>query len=564
MAIRRYNPPGILLPFGSRPSPRPLPPMQSGKPVTSDQPSEMRVDSPSTSAPAESSGSPDATRVFQPARAESVTGNSSPVVDVSATDPQETAREPTQNGSAVQAVNVDGMEATAISPEASSPSEPAVSAQTMPPLEPGRIEIVTIPAETSAGLAGANQLGTVSSDRMETAAAVEAPPDDDAFEESDLPEVGPDYTTNEPRWSGLDGPRPSPSLARARTQPAAAAEAPPDDGACEEWDLPEVEPDYVPSGPRRSGLDGPRPGLDGPRPGLARARDDDWPRLFTYADLCRIQSEEPEFILKNSLLAGTVTALIGPPTVGKSLYSIQIAVCVASGKPLAGELPAAPQPVMLVNAEDSAAEMARRIRAAVQAVNADEALIQRNLTVMDMSRTFTIVKKGGGTIRVEPTPEVMRIFRKAKRMGIKLIIFDPFVELYGADENSNEDMHAVLACLRTLARDTGCSVVIVHHAGKIEGNRITLNSSRGASSLGATVRAARAVSELDKADIARLQLDAGDERNHFKVDDLKMSYGPRKLQPTYFRRENVTIAGIATARIVVVDPDRQIGEQELP
>jgi RecA-family ATPase len=118
-------------------------------------------------------------------------------------------------------------------------------------------------------------------------------------------------------------------------------------------------------------------------------------------------------------------------------------------------------------------------------------------------------------------------------------------------------MQFVVATLRRFARAADCSVLLVHHTGKSDGTRVTLGSARGASSVGGAVRSARGVSDLDKADLAHLNLQASEARDWFKVDDVKMSYAPRRPMPTYFRRVGVTVDGLSTPKIVVMAPDQQ-------
>jgi RecA-family ATPase len=282
-------------------------------------------------------------------------------------------------------------------------------------------------------------------------------------------------------------------------------------------------------------------------------------RFLSFSELCALSLVAPQYISGNWLMTGVVSLLLGVPGVGKSLYAILMAVCAAAGIAVAGEWQAEAVPVLLINAEDAPPLTARRVRAAISLLGADLRLMERNLTVLEFRKSTVLITRGGRT-RVESTQEGLRIFARAREMGVKLIVVDPFLETHDVEENSNEDMHAVLGTYRAVARDGNCAILVVHHIGKPDGTKVTLGSSRGASSVGGAIRAARAVSELDKSDIARLGISTSEARDYFKVDDLKLSYARRRQQPIYFRRESVLIDGIDTPQIVVVDPDAQEDE----
>ncbi len=253
------------------------------------------------------------------------------------------------------------------------------------------------------------------------------------------------------------------------------------------------------------------------------------------------------------LFSGGVSALVGQPGVGKSLYTTAMAVCAATGMSLAGEAPPRAVATLLVNAEDTVGETWRRAKAFALSIGADLALLEQNLLVMDMTVSFRLALKTPSR-EIEDTREAMRFWAKVQRFGIKLIVFDPYIEFTAGNETDNDDQHRVMALIRKRARDLGCAVVIVHHTGKLEG-RPTLSAIRGASAIGGVVRSARVVTELTKKEVEVLRLSAGEDRNWFAVDDLKNSYGPRIARPFYYQRLSTVVDGIVTPYIVYRDPE---------
>jgi RecA-family ATPase len=256
------------------------------------------------------------------------------------------------------------------------------------------------------------------------------------------------------------------------------------------------------------------------------------------------------------LRKGEVAALIGTSGMGKSLLLTAILVSVASGVPLAGEGPTEPHPAVIVCAEESMVEMKLRIEAAAEAAGADRRLVDQNLHVLDAEGHFSIAQKTGVDRRAV-TRQAHRFFRLNRQIGAKLVGLDPLIELHDLNENDNGDMHFLAAALRNVAREAEASVIVTHHIGKLDGGKVTIGSARGASSLVGAVRAARSLADLSAGDHNLLGIDAAEAADYFKVEDLKMSYAPRRKEPTYFQRVSVDIRGMQVPKLVVPIPRRR-------
>jgi hypothetical protein len=157
------------------------------------------------------------------------------------------------------------------------------------------------------------------------------------------------------------------------------------------------------------------------------------------------------------------------PKTGKSFFALELAVAVASGTPGAGRWPVAtPGPVLLLAAEDPVAVVVQRL--AALAASRGRALAALPLALI----AEPVVRLPEGLARLAATVAHLRP---------QLLVLDPLIRLHRADENSAPEMAAILDGLRTLARDTACAVLLVHHARKAPAGSSPGQGLRGSSDL---------------------------------------------------------------------------------
>jgi hypothetical protein len=102
--------------------------------------------------------------------------------------------------------------------------------------------------------------------------------------------------------------------------------------------------------------------------------------------------------------------------------------------------------------------------------------------------------------------------REVERIEPALVLFDPWFEILGADENSNSETRPAIKYLRSLTKRFQCTVGVVHHAGKAGADKRQLDRIRGASSLPHASRAVFFFEFLPEG---------------IRVENLKMSRAPR-------------------------------------
>jgi len=175
------------------------------------------------------------------------------------------------------------------------------------------------------------------------------------------------------------------------------------------------------------------------------------------------------WLLDGLFPAGGAGILGGAPKSMKSFLAAEMAVAVASGSACAGHFAALdPGPVLLLAAEDPPAILLERLAALAAAHD----------TTLDRLPVHVIVEP-----RVRLPAGLPRLVATVERHRPRLLVLDPLIRLHDADENSSQEMSAILDGLRALARGSSTAVLLVHHVRKAAAGHTGGNSLRGSSDL---------------------------------------------------------------------------------
>ena len=176
------------------------------------------------------------------------------------------------------------------------------------------------------------------------------------------------------------------------------------------------------------------------------------------------------WLLADLLLVGAAAILGGAPKAGKSYFALELAVAVASGTAAAGRFAVpTPGPVLLC-AEDPPAVVVRRLAALAAAR-------ERTLASLPLE---VIVEAG-----VQLPHGLDRLAATVAALKPHLLLLDPLIRFHRADENSSTEMAVILDGVRTLARTTGCAILLVHHTRKAPAGGSAGLGLRGSSDLAA-------------------------------------------------------------------------------
>lgn len=269
-------------------------------------------------------------------------------------------------------------------------------------------------------------------------------------------------------------------------------------------------------------------GFEAAAGGQGQAGQDEPPADLARPFTIRPTSEIPRrrWLYADSYIRSFVSVLAAPGGAGKTTLYVVEALSIATGKPLLGITPAERTGVWIMNLEDPADEMERRIGAAAKHYGLDQADIEGRLFV-DAGRDKPLLMaqqtRDGITIH---KPMVDAIVAKIRANKIGVLIVDPFVASHSVSENDNQAINAVLALWRLIADLTGCCIVLVHHFRKLNGEEGSIDSVRGGSAIIGAVRTARVMNTMTEAEAAKLGVEGSQRRRFVRIDNAKNNLAP--------------------------------------
>ena len=172
-------------------------------------------------------------------------------------------------------------------------------------------------------------------------------------------------------------------------------------------------------------------------------------RLFDTVELLRMPP--PHWLVHDILPAGGLVGLYGQPGAGKSFLAIDLAMCVASGRPWHGHEVLSGF-VLYVSAEGGTG-IGKRAQAWLSTLGVNPH--ELNMAWLTES------------IPVSSTSEDMDVlFRRLNdevEQNPALVVIDTLARCFDGDENLQEDMGRFIAGVDRLRREFTATVIVVHH-----------------------------------------------------------------------------------------------------
>lgn len=237
-----------------------------------------------------------------------------------------------------------------------------------------------------------------------------------------------------------------------------------------------------------------------------------------------------------------LSATVSPGGLGKSSNAVVECLAMATGRDLMGEVPQRPLSVWYWNGEDPMEELQRRVAAACIHYKIGHDDIHGRFYV-DSGRDTEIViareSRGDMTIAF---PLVEALIAEVKERGIDCIVIDPFVASHSVSENDNSKIEAVVRQWMRVAEEGSCSIELVHHVRKGNGqNETTVDDARGAGALLAKVRSARVLNGMTKTEAQEIGVDEKERFGFFRIDNGKANLSPRGEGSTWRRMIGVPL-----------------------
>ena len=275
-----------------------------------------------------------------------------------------------------------------------------------------------------------------------------------------------------------------------------------------------------------------------------------WPTPFTWIDPKLIPARR--WIYGNHYIRSNVSVLASAGGVGKTSMQIVEALAIATGKPLLGEQVREQCNVWVVNLEDPLEEMQRRLVAAMLHFNIAPEDIEGRL-FLDAGRDMQIMFASQGRDGIQVHDDLVNyMIEKIEHHKIGVAFIDPWVGANQINENDNVAMNAAVAAVRRVCDATDCSIGLVHHIRKSNGDEATVDSVRGAGSLIGAARAARVINKISVDDALKLGVSEQESLGIFRVDDGKSNLAPPAAHAVYRRMVGVELpngeyVGVATS-----------------
>lgn len=224
-----------------------------------------------------------------------------------------------------------------------------------------------------------------------------------------------------------------------------------------------------------------------------------------------------------------VTVIAGAGGDGKSLYTLQMGIAAAVGKPFAHWEPVGPMKVLYLNLEDDRDEVQRRASAICAVMGIEPAELRGRFHHMDVNR-FPLLKKNKrpeeDQPEYEPTGYNTTLRNLIQEERYDLVILDPLIEMHtGLDENSNDDMKELMQVIRGMSREGNAAIFAVHHFRK-GGQSGEADSARGGSAI---INSCRVAITLARAsETAKARNWEGDPNLYIQVSDAKQNYAAKE------------------------------------
>ena len=201
---------------------------------------------------------------------------------------------------------------------------------------------------------------------------------------------------------------------------------------------------------------------------------------------------EPELI-KGILRQGHKLMISGASKSGKSFMLIELALCMASGRPWMG-YECQECKVLYVNLEISEPSFVHRIEDVATRIDLDMKTCDSNLKIINLRGISVALKKMNHAL-------IGTIIQEEAETGVPFsaIILDPIYKISAGEENSAKDVGEFCHELDKIAAATGASVIYSHHHSK--GDQGGKSAQDRASGSGVFARDADAMIDMIELDI---------------------------------------------------------------
>lgn len=232
-----------------------------------------------------------------------------------------------------------------------------------------------------------------------------------------------------------------------------------------------------------------------------------------------------EFVLPG-FVRGTVGALVSPGGVGKSYWALAVAVAISAGPKgdLTGLKPAEGR-VLVLSKEDPIEVLDQRLHAMAK-------LLPKSVSYAGVDYRSCL----GIDIDIMQAQWFAVLCEAAK--GARLVLLDTLTRFHKLDENSAQDMGALLSQLERLAAASGASILFLHHTSKaavVNGQATLQQAARGSSVLVDNARWSAFLAVMTEQEARTFGVAADERQNYVRWNISKQNYGAA-IPDVWYRR----------------------------
>ena len=245
-----------------------------------------------------------------------------------------------------------------------------------------------------------------------------------------------------------------------------------------------------------------------------------------------------KYLLEQCLPIGKTGLLVGMGGVRKSQLMLELQISIATGEPLCGYWHIGEKGATLgLFAEEDNEEIHRRLFFSTEKLSkSDKTLIKERVFIKSMLGLNNQMVTKQDYSGVQMTDFIGRLILTAKQISnLKLIILDPASRFRGGDENSSADTTRFVEACEIVAKETGATVLIVHHVNKtsISASEANQAAARGSSALTDGVRWQMNlnVMSIDAAKKFGIQEDC--RKSYVSAEVTKNNYAPPQQAPVW-------------------------------
>jgi hypothetical protein len=270
-----------------------------------------------------------------------------------------------------------------------------------------------------------------------------------------------------------------------------------------------------------------------------------WPRTSSRSPrrplTWRAEADIParQWLYGKHLLRQYVSVDIAAGGIGKSSLKIGEALAMASNQDLYGQgIHDGPYKVWLYNLEDSGRRngTAHSMRPPSGSASRRNDLEGRLFADTGRDQPLMIAEETPSGVRIN-SPVVEAIVSEIIERGIDVLVVDPFVSSHAVTENDNNKIDAVAKLWVKIAGRCNCSINLVHHVRKQNGQEANAESGRGAVALIGAARSVAVYNRMNKDDASQLGVPEEEARFYFRVENDKANLAPPE-KAVWYRMNN--------------------------